>query len=45
MAGVLFCALMEQIRESEKSLAAGDAGTSLADLQAQVERRRRDATA
>jgi antitoxin YefM len=36
---------MEQIRESEKSLAAGDAGTSLADLQAQVERRRRDATA
>ena len=36
---------MEQIRESEKSLAAGDAGTSLADLQAQVERRQRDATA
>jgi antitoxin YefM len=36
---------MEQIRESEESLAAGDTGTSLADLQAQLERRRRDATA
>lgn len=36
---------MGQIRESEQALAAGDAGTSLADLQAQLERRRRDAAA
>lgn len=36
---------MEQIRESEKSLAAGEPLTSLADLQAQLERRRRDAAA
>jgi antitoxin YefM len=36
---------MEQVRESEQTLASGDAGTSLAELQAQLERRRRDATA
>lgn len=36
---------MEQIRESEQAIAAGDPGTSLADLRAQLERRQRDATA
>lgn len=36
---------MEQIRESEKSLAAGEPTTSLADIQAQLEARRRNATA
>jgi antitoxin YefM len=32
---------MEQIRESERSLAAGESTTSLAEIQAQLERRRR----
>jgi antitoxin YefM len=36
---------MEQIRESEKSLAAGEPTTSLAEIRAQLERRRRDAPA
>jgi antitoxin YefM len=36
---------MEQIRESERSLAAGEPTTSLAEIQAQLESRRRDATA
>jgi prevent-host-death family protein len=35
---------MEQIRESEKSLVAGEPTTSLAEIQAQLEARRRDAT-
>jgi antitoxin YefM len=35
---------MEQIRESERSLAAGEPTTSLAEIQAQLEARRRDAT-
>jgi antitoxin YefM len=35
---------MEQIRESEQSLAAGEPTTSLAEIQAQLEARRRDAT-
>jgi hypothetical protein len=30
---------MEQIRESERAIAAGELGTSLADVQAQLERR------
>ncbi|MFL5818264.1 MAG: type II toxin-antitoxin system Phd/YefM family antitoxin [Conexibacter sp.] len=34
----------DQIRESEQALAAGEAGTSLAELQVQLDRRR-DATA
>lgn len=38
-------AAMEQIRESEKSLAVGEPTTSLAEIQAQLEARRRDATA
>jgi PHD/YefM family antitoxin component YafN of YafNO toxin-antitoxin module len=38
-------AAMEQIRESERALAAGEPGTSLAELQAQLERRRRDTAA
>lgn len=38
-------AAMDQIRESEQALAAGEPGTSLAELQAQLEIRRRDATA
>jgi len=36
---------MEQIRESERSLAAGEPTTSLAQIQAQLEARRRDAAA
>lgn len=36
---------MEQIRESEKSLAAGEPTSSLAELQAQLEVRRCDAEA
>lgn len=36
---------MEQIRESEKSLAAGEPTTSLAELPTQLEARRRDAPA
>lgn len=36
---------MERIRESERVLAAGEPGTSLADLQAQLERRRRGTAA
>lgn len=36
---------MEQIRESETLLAAGEGGIPLAELQAQLEARRRDATA
>jgi antitoxin YefM len=36
---------MEQIRESERSLAAGEPTTSLAEIQTQLENRRRDATA
>jgi antitoxin YefM len=36
---------MEQIRNSEQALAAGESGASLSDLQAQLEHRRRDATA
>jgi len=36
---------MEQVRESEQAIAAGEQGASLADLQAQLERRWRDATA
>lgn len=35
---------MEQIRESERSLAEGEPTTSLAEIQAQLEARRRDAT-
>jgi antitoxin YefM len=31
---------MEQVRESEQALAAGESGSSLADLQAQLARRR-----
>jgi antitoxin YefM len=34
---------MEQIRESERSLAAGEPTTSLAEIQAQLEARRHDA--
>lgn len=34
---------MEQIRESENSLAAGEPTTSLAEIQAQLQARRRDA--
>jgi PHD/YefM family antitoxin component YafN of YafNO toxin-antitoxin module len=34
---------MKQIRESERALAAGESTTSLAELQAQLERRQRDA--
>ena len=36
---------MEQVRESEKSLAAGEPTTSLAELQAKLEARRREAAA
>jgi antitoxin YefM len=36
---------MGQIRESEQSLAAGEPTTSLAELHAQPETRRRDASA
>lgn len=36
---------LEQIRESEKSLAAGEPTTSLAENQVQLEARRRDAKA
>jgi len=36
---------MKQIRESERAFAAGESTPSLADLQAQLERRWRDATA
>ena len=38
-------AAMEQVRESEQAIAAGKRGTSLVELQAQLEHRRRDATA
>jgi antitoxin YefM len=36
---------MEQIRESERLLAAGEPTSSLAEIQAQLETRRRDASA
>jgi antitoxin YefM len=36
---------MEQIRESERSLAAGESTASLAEIQAQLEARRRNASA
>lgn len=36
---------MEQIRESERSLAAAEPTTSLADIQAQLAARQRDASA
>jgi antitoxin YefM len=36
---------MEQVRGSEHAITAGELGASLADLQAQLERRRRDAVA
>jgi len=36
---------MKQIRESERALAAGESTTSLAELQAQLERCQRDAKA
>jgi hypothetical protein len=36
---------MEQVRESERAIAAGEPRASLADVQARLERRRRDAEA
>lgn len=36
---------MEQVRESEHAIAAEEPGISLVDLQAQLERRQRDAEA
>lgn len=36
---------MEQVRESERAIAAGELGASLADVQARLERRQRDAEA
>ena len=36
---------MEQIRESEQAIVAGDLGASLADVQARLARRQRDAEA
>lgn len=35
---------MEQIRESERALTAGEVGTSLTDLHAQLAHRRRNVT-
>jgi antitoxin YefM len=36
---------MEQVHESEQAIAAGERGASLSELQTQLERRGRDATA
>ncbi len=36
---------MDQIRQSEQAIAEGEPGASLADLQAQLKRRRRDPAA
>lgn len=36
---------MEQVRESEQAIVAGEPGASLADVRARLERRQRDAEA